>query len=82
LGENRDVFFALSLDYGIDNNSMKGAIMRTLLGLAVLIADMLVILDVLKRPLNTGKKALWIIVILVLPIIGIMLYYFIGKKQA
>ena len=35
---------------------------------------------VLKSSTDTGKKALWIILIVVLPVIGMALYFLIGKK--
>ena len=30
---------------------------------------------------GTGNKALWIILILILPVIGMVLYFLIGKKK-
>ena len=54
--------------------------MTTILGLAVLVLDIIAIFDVLKSSMATGKKILWIILILVLPIVGMVLYFLIGKK--
>ncbi len=54
--------------------------MRGMLGLLVLVLDIIAILDVLKSSMDTGKKALWIILILILPIVGMILYLLIGKK--
>ncbi len=56
--------------------------MRGLLGLVILVLDVIAVLDVLKSAFPTGKKALWIILIILLPVIGLILYYLIGKKQA
>jgi len=55
--------------------------MGGLIGLVVLVLDIIAILDAVKSSLDTGKKVLWIIVILVLPIIGMVLYFLIGKKK-
>ncbi len=55
--------------------------MKGLLGLVVLVLDIIAILDCLKTQKTTGKKALWIILILVLPVIGLVAYFLIGKKQ-
>jgi len=55
--------------------------MTTLLGLVVLVLDIIAIIDVLKSSMATGKKVLWIILILVLPVVGMVLYFLIGKKQ-
>ena len=55
--------------------------MGGILGLIVFVLDVLAIVDCVKSGKDTGKKALWIILILVLPLVGLILYYFIGKKQ-
>jgi hypothetical protein len=59
----------------------KGGSMTTILGLVVLVLDIIAIIDVLKNSMATGKKVLWIILILVLPVVGMVLYFLIGKKQ-
>ncbi len=56
--------------------------MQTILGLVLLVLDIIAILDVIKSSMSTGKKALWVILILILPIIGLVLYYLIGRKKA
>ena len=55
--------------------------MKGLLSLVILILDIVAIVDVLKSSMETGKKILWIIIILVLPIVGLILYFFIGRKK-
>jgi len=55
--------------------------MGGILGLLVLVLDIIAILDVLKSSMDTGKKALWVILILILPVIGMAVYFLIGKKQ-
>ncbi|MBF0384346.1 MAG: PLDc_N domain-containing protein [Candidatus Omnitrophica bacterium] len=52
-----------------------------ILGFIVMILDIVAIMDVLKSSIDTGKKALWIILILFLPVIGMVVYFLIGKKQ-
>jgi hypothetical protein len=54
--------------------------MGGMLGLIVLVLDIIAIVDALKSSMDTGKKALWIILILILPIIGMVLYFLTGKK--
>ena len=54
--------------------------MGGILGLIVLVLDIIAIVDVLKSSMDTGKKALWIILVLILPVIGMVLYFLIGKK--
>jgi len=55
--------------------------MQGMLGLVILVLDVVGIIDAVKSSMTTGKKALWIILILVIPILGLVLYYFIGRKK-
>ena len=55
--------------------------MGALIGLVVLILDIVAIVDTAKSSMETGKKVLWIILVLVLPIVGMVLYFLIGKKK-
>ncbi len=55
--------------------------MGGILGLLALVLDIFAIVDVLKSSMDIDKKALWIIVIFVLPVVGMALYFLIGKKR-
>jgi len=66
--------------YAPDRN--KEEIMGGLLGIVVLVLDIIAIVDAVKSSMETGKKALWILLILILPIVGMILYFLLGKKQA
>lgn len=55
--------------------------MGALLGLVVLVLDIIAIVDAVKSSMDTGKKVLWIVLVLVLPVIGMILYFVIGKKK-
>ena len=54
--------------------------MKGILGFIILVLDILAILDCVKSSKRAGQKALWIILILVLPVVGLIAYYVIGKK--
>ena len=54
--------------------------MSGFLGLVILVLDIIAIVDVIKSSADTGKKILWIILILILPIVGMILYFLVGKK--
>ena len=56
--------------------------MGTLLGLAILVLDIIAIVDCLKSDAATGKKLLWILLVLILPVVGMILYFLLGKKKA
>ena len=51
-----------------------------ILGLVILILDIVAIIDCAKRSMDTGKKVLWIVLILFLPILGMILYFLLGRK--
>ena len=55
--------------------------MKGILGLVILVLDILAIVDCIKSNKSGGQKALWIILILVLPLVGLVLYYLVGKKK-
>ncbi|MGH7242417.1 MAG: PLDc N-terminal domain-containing protein [Phycisphaerales bacterium] len=51
-----------------------------LIGLIVLILDIIAIVEILQSGRAVGEKLLWILLILLLPIVGVLLYYLIGRK--
>jgi len=55
--------------------------MGNLLALVVLVLDVLAIVDCIKTIKDTGKKILWIALIIILPLVGLILYYLVGKKK-
>ncbi len=55
--------------------------MKTILGLVTLGLYIVAILDTVKSSMTTTKKALWIILIVVIPIAGAIAYFVIGKKK-
>lgn len=52
----------------------------TIGGIVVLVLDIIAIIDVVKSGMDTGKKILWIVLILLLPLIGMILYFLLGRK--
>lgn len=56
--------------------------MNSLIGLVVLVLDIVAIIDVFKSTMTQGKKILWTALIVILPLIGLVLYYLVGKKKA
>jgi Phospholipase_D-nuclease N-terminal len=49
-------------------------------GLLVLIADVWAIVNILQSNADTGAKVVWTVVVLVLPLLGFILWYFLGPK--
>lgn len=50
-------------------------------GLLVAIADLFVIVKIIKSQESTGLKIIWIIAILLLPFIGLIAWYFAGPGE-
>ena len=53
-----------------------------LIGLLVGILDIIAIISVLLGRGSVGHKLLWILLVLILPVIGMILYYLIGRSAA
>ena len=53
-----------------------------LLGLLILAADVWAILNIFQSTSTTGTKALWIVLVLALPLIGVVIWYFAGPREA
>jgi hypothetical protein len=51
-------------------------------GVLVLIADVYAILQIAQSPASTGKKTLWIVLVILLPVVGVILWYLIGPKAS
>ena len=49
-------------------------------GLIVLVADVWAIVNIMQSNADTGSKVLWTVVVLVLPLLGFILWYFFGPK--
>lgn len=54
--------------------------MGRLIWLIIFVIDVVVILDIIRSNKDTEKKILWIIAVILLPVLGPILYYVIGKK--
>ena len=49
-------------------------------GLIVLVADVWAIVNIFQSSADTGSKVLWTVVVIVLPVLGFILWYFLGPK--
>lgn len=56
--------------------------MESILGIIILIADIWAIIQVIQSSATTGMKVLWVLIILVLPVIGLIIWFFMGPKSA
>lgn len=51
-----------------------------LLGLVILIADIWAIVKIFKSSASNGMKVFWVVLILVLPVIGLLIWLFAGPR--
>jgi len=51
-------------------------------GLLILAADIWAILNIIQSTVSSGKKLLWILVILLLPVIGLIVWWLAGPREA
>jgi len=51
-----------------------------ILGVLILIADVWAILNIFQSAASTGSKALWIVLVLVLPLLGVIIWFFAGPR--
>ncbi|WP_119459910.1 PLDc N-terminal domain-containing protein [Rhodospirillaceae bacterium SYSU D60014] len=53
-----------------------------LFGLLILIADIWAIVNIVRSSASTGSKILWTIIILILPVLGLIIWFFAGPRSA
>jgi len=51
------------------------------IGILVLIADVYAVLKILKSSSSDGRKAIWIAVVILLPILGVIAWYLLGPGR-
>ena len=52
-----------------------------LLGLLVLAGDIWAILNIAQSSASNEKKLIWILVVLLLPLLGLILWFFLGPRN-
>jgi uncharacterized membrane protein len=52
-----------------------------IVGLLILILDIWAILNTLGASASMGSKLLWIVLILLLPVVGVILWFFLGPRS-
>ncbi|HEV8256835.1 MAG TPA: PLDc N-terminal domain-containing protein [Casimicrobiaceae bacterium] len=50
-------------------------------GVLVLIGDIWAIINILQSSASNDKKLLWVIVVVLLPLIGLILWFFLGPRD-
>ncbi|MBT1690526.1 PLDc N-terminal domain-containing protein [Dawidia soli] len=55
--------------------------MYRLISLLTLVIDIVVIVDIVRSRLSSDRKILWVVVVVLLPLVGPILYYLLEKKR-
>jgi hypothetical protein len=55
--------------------------MYSVLGLIILVLDIIAIVSILKSAADTGTKLLWVILVILLPVVGMVLYFLMGPGR-
>ena len=50
-------------------------------GLLILAADIWAIINILQSSASNEKKLIWVIAVVLLPVIGLVLWYFLGPRN-
>lgn len=64
----------------IDNQIKEKSMLEQILGLLHLVVAIWAIITIVKSGATTGAKILWILLVLLLPLIGLIIWYFAGPK--
>jgi hypothetical protein len=49
-----------------------------ILGLLILLADIYAIVQIIQSSATSGSKAVWILLVLLLPVVGLLIWFFAG----
>ncbi len=52
-----------------------------LVGLLILVGDIWALINILQSGAANDKKLIWIVVVLLLPLVGLLLWYFLGPRE-
>jgi hypothetical protein len=53
----------------------------SLFGILVLIGDIWAIINILQSSAGNDKKLLWVVVVVLLPLVGLILWFFMGPRE-
>ena len=51
-----------------------------IIGLIILALDIWAIINVIQSSTSTGSKILWVLLILILPVVGLIIWFFAGPR--
>ncbi|MBF0521946.1 MAG: PLDc N-terminal domain-containing protein [Candidatus Omnitrophica bacterium] len=55
--------------------------MESLFAMLLVLLDIVAIVDAMKGALSAEKKILWIVLIIIVPVVGMFLYFLLGRME-
>ncbi|MEO8738439.1 MAG: PLDc N-terminal domain-containing protein [Casimicrobiaceae bacterium] len=52
-----------------------------IIGILILIGDIWALINILQSSAENGKKLLWVVVVVLLPLVGLILWFFMGPRN-
>ena len=52
-----------------------------ILGVLILVGDIWALINILQSSAGNDKKLLWVVVVVLLPLLGLILWYFLGPRN-
>jgi hypothetical protein len=52
-----------------------------ILGVLVLVGDIWALINILQSSADNGKKLLWVLIVVLLPLLGLILWFFLGPRD-
>jgi hypothetical protein len=74
-GRNTATYYRPLKEIDMMNMQVNG-----LLGVLILIADVWAIISIFQSSASNEKKALWIVLVVLLPVVGLILWFFLGPR--
>lgn len=56
--------------------------MEFIFGIIVLILDIWAIVNIVGSSASTGAKVLWVLLIIILPVVGFLIWFFAGPRSS
>jgi len=53
---------------------------RGIAGLLILVADVWAIINISQSSASTGREVAWIVLVLVLPVVGLVIWFLLGPR--
>ena len=50
------------------------------LGVLVLVLDVIALVNIIASSMSVAGKLLWVLIVLLLPVVGMLLYFAVGQK--